>query len=533
MLDVRLGKRFLNLPVTEYGDKCTVTFCTDEETVYTFRVKLTCGTPDYWVAVDLTRFEGMDLKLKISDFSQQGDPYEVVKFTDVRIGAERIDKENLRPQYHFSAISGWLNDPNGLMHYKGTYFLFCQLNPYYQWCDNMHWTLAKSKDLVHWEDEGLILYPDKTGQKFSGSGVVDEENISGLKEGDEDPLLLFYTAQNGFSQDLAYSTDGGNNWKLYEHNPVVPHIKGMNRDPKVIRKSDGTGWWMALYLDGNDYILLESADLLHWEQRSTLTIPGCLECPDIYEICLDNDPNRPFIVFSCAGGQYLVGDIKDGTFVSQTPVQRCYEGKDVYAPQSFYGMKDGRRIQIICSSNDAMLPGEAFGKFLTIPCELKLRSVPGGMKLFNAPVDELECLKDKTPAFVGDIPLEKEKAATLNQVKNGLFHMGFVVDKNFRGDMDISIYNLTFTYHAATHTITCKDQTTTFVPRDKDITFELFVDRCSAELFVDEGQIYWPAVKPLDHSCQPISICASEGTVLKDCKLSGLTSLLPWKRKEL
>ena len=533
MYKIITGKKYLNIPVTEFGDKSTFSLYTNDECAYTFCAKLTCGVPDYWVAVDLARFNGLDLALNVDNFSGDGDPYSVLRFTDTRLGAERIDREDLRPRYHFSAVGGWLNDPNGLMYYKGTYFLFCQLNPFYQWCDNMHWTLAKSNDLVHWEDVGLVLYPDKTGQKFSGSGVVDKENVSGLKDGEEDPLLLFYTAQNGFTQDLAYSTDGGNTWKIYENNPVVPHLKGANRDPKVIQKADGSGWWMALYLDGNDYVLLESVDLLHWEQCCTLNTPGCLECPDIYEICLDGDMNKPYMVFSCAGGEYLIGRMEDGKFISETLPQRCYEGKDVYAPQSFYGVEDGRRIQVICSSNEAMLPGEAFGKFLTLPCELKLRSVPGGMKLFNHPVVELECLKENKLVFEGEIQLQKDNCFRLNQPKTGLFCVQFIVDKDFCGKLNLQFYNLSYEYDGVEHKITCKEKSATFTPRENDIQFEVWVDRCSAELFVDEGQIYWPAVKPLDHSLAPISICASEATVLRECKIAKLNSLLPWKRTHL
>lgn len=533
MMQMNTEKKFLNIPVTEYGSKCTFSFYANGEIVYTFRVKLTCGVPDYWVAVDLRYFGDIDISLEISNYTGTENPYVVLQFTDIRIGADRLDKEDLRPRYHFSPISGWLNDPNGLMFYKGTYFLFCQLNPYYQWCDNMHWTLLKSNDLVHWTDEGLVLYPDKTGQKFSGSGVVDTENVSGLKEGEEDPLLLFYTAQNGFTQDLAYSTDGGNSWKIYEENPVVPHLKGMNRDPKVIRKADSSGWWMALYLDGNDYVLLESDDLLHWQLCCTLNVPGCLECPDIYEIYLDDDKNKPYMIFSCAGGEYLVGHMENGQFISVTEVQRCYEGNDVYAPQSFYGVEDGRRIQVICSSNNVMLPGEPFGKFLTLPCELKLRSISGGMKLFNRPVKELECLKENTPVFCGEISLESGKCFNMKHLENGLFSLIFDVDKAYAGTLELHIYNLDFNYNGAQHKITYKDRTVSFIPRGENIRFEIWVDRCSAELFVDDGQIYWPAVKPLDHDACPIGICASENTTLKNCKVSNLTSLLPWQRKSV
>ena len=121
------------------------------------------------------------------------------------------EKRDFRPKLHFTAPKNWLNDPNGLIRTGDTYHLFYQHNVKEPRWGPMHWGHAVSRDLYHWEHRDVALYPDKLGMIFSGSAVLDEENVSGLGCGGRTPLLAFFTYDDGKTefQSMAFSLDEG------------------------------------------------------------------------------------------------------------------------------------------------------------------------------------------------------------------------------------------------------------------------------------------------------------------------------------
>ncbi len=296
-------------------------------------------------------------------------------------------------KYHFKNQKGWMNDPNGLIFFKGRYHAFFQHYPLAPHWGQMHWGHAVSDDLINWEEKEIALYPDKDyendGGCFSGS-AIEKDGI----------LYLFYTSVShelGQTQSLAISRDG-EVFEKYEKNPIIRSPLGDSkdfRDPKVFKFGNGYKMVVGAGKDNIGKILLFSSDdLLNWEYDgeliSDLMFGPCVECPDLFRI-----GNRYVLMFSSIKAlphkvNFSVGSFDGRNFCpdnAKDPYFALEIGPDFYAPQTFEG-PDGRRIIIGWMYNwSRQIPvGRTQVGAFTIPRELKFNSAG---KLTMRPVREV------------------------------------------------------------------------------------------------------------------------------------------------
>ncbi len=261
-----------------------------------------------------------------------------------------------RLAYHAMAPSGWLNDPNGLIRFRGEYHLFYQHHPYSAAWGPMHWGHLASDDLVHWRHLPIALAPSEAydehpthGGCFSGS-AVDHDGV----------LTLVYTGhvEGGApkeTQNIATSLDGIH-FDKHPRNPVIATspVDGSDdaRDPKVWRHGDH--WYMVLGTgrDGiGKAVVYRSADLLAWDYlgvaaSSDGTLGSMWECPDLFPL----DGRHVLIVSPCGVDRpkvvALIGEFAHGSarFTTERH-QELDAGPDFYAAQTFLD-EDGRRIVI-------------------------------------------------------------------------------------------------------------------------------------------------------------------------------------------
>jgi len=270
---------------------------------------------------------------------------------------DTVSRDLSRQKYHFMAPAYWINDPNGLIFYKGEYHLFYQHYPHGSRWGAMHWGHAKSKDLVHWEHLPIALAPSEPydlherGGCFSGSAVDDNGVLTLLYTG----TVLEENGQVIQTQCLATSEDGIT-FEKFEGNPVIPGPPEDGsvdfRDPKVWKH--GELWYMVVGSRKDDIgkaLLYKSTDLRVWEYVGVLaesdgTMGYMWECPDFFSL-----GGRHVLMFSPMGmGNrttiYLVGDMdyETGKFTWDT-MGDIDHGYEYYAPQSFLDGK-GRRVII-------------------------------------------------------------------------------------------------------------------------------------------------------------------------------------------
>ena len=183
-----------------------------------------------------------------------------------------LEQDPHRPRYHFTAPQGWMNDPNGPLYWKakGEYHLFYQHRPPFS--DVIHWGHALSKDLVHWQDLPIAIFPDTPqdrGGVYSGNTVIDDGGV---------PTAIYTGNVRGHAEAYAMkavSTDGLRTWtqQAVIDQPPYPGTP-VNWDSQIWK--DGSLWWLlsgGCYEGGGAAVLWSSSDLTKWTYRQRIYTP--------------------------------------------------------------------------------------------------------------------------------------------------------------------------------------------------------------------------------------------------------------------
>ena len=484
-LKLKITKKYINFPVSHKVDRRAMTLSVKGQEPCRFVIRLAEGEPDYWVFRDVSGLKGKTVTL-----SYEGSEAALAKvYQDDRIaGEEEIYNEKYRPQYHFTTRRGWINDPNGMVFYKGKYHLFYQHNPAEREWENMHWGHAVSTDLLHWEELPVALHPDTIGTIFSGSAVIDYDNTAGYNAKDVPAMVAFYTADHPKSQRqcMAYSLDEGLTFTKYEGNPIIDSYDKWQshdtRDPKVFWYAPG-GHWVLVLNERNGHSIYNSKNLKDWTFQSHIT--GFWECPELFEISVDGNANNKKWVMWGASGTYMVGTFDGKKFTPETTKQ-CNLNGSAYAAQVFNNIsqEDGRVIKMAWGriSFDDM----PFNGCMLLPQEQILKTVNGGLRLVSKLVSEVGQLFDE--AYSGNGLTAREANEVMKRFDgndvlriHAKLHLTYATDAGFsyRGQRlvkyDMNGNRLNGEFYASPE------------PGSMDLDADIYVDRGMVEVYIDGG----------------------------------------------
>jgi beta-fructofuranosidase len=299
--------------------------------------------------------------------SQSTNPMIVRAMQSVEAARAKAEAEPTRPIFHFRPPAQWMNDPNGTIYANGYYQLFYQHNPYGDDWGHMHWGHARSRDLVHWQQLPIALWPSKElGEEhvFSGCAAIN---------GEGQPMLIYTMVGAGEHNErpdnqqwAALGDDEWITWQKHPHNPILsldthggPAFTSEWRDPYIFTEAGRTFLVIgAATADTAGVALYEAVDssLARWRYHKLLYAKPTseirfFECPNFFKVP-DARGGETWILLTSpyAPIEYVTGQF-DANTLTFTPEQAGIldAGRNNSGPPNFYASNtlyapDGRCI---------------------------------------------------------------------------------------------------------------------------------------------------------------------------------------------
>lgn len=455
--------------------------------------------------------------------------------------ATNSESQPWRPAYHFSPTSGWMNDPNGLVYNDGVYHLFYQAG---EW--PRRWDHATSTDLVNWTEHGTKIPASSSISPFSGGAVIDRDATAGFGE---DALVCMYTGHHIESgvedQRIAYSTDNGQTMRKYDGNPVIPSDVGAFRDPNPFWYEPDESWRMVVgRIEATENRpagagIYSSENLIDWTHETTYRSGDKQwECPDLYELPVDGSEETKWVLtvspVETRTVEHHVGQFDGTEFTPETVVTADY-GTDFYATQTWSNTPEERRLSISWMNNWSYAmetPDNGWQGAMTIPRTTRLTEGDGTVAVRQYPAAEMTEARTETLAELdsGTIapsnnPLQGENVSgrTLELITTIDPHSADRVGLRVREGTD---QESVIVYDAADEELRF-DRTnaggffddgfygTTSAPMELldngTIKLRVLVDRCSVEIFANEGRQTMTNLVYPNRDTTDISLFAKEG----------------------
>lgn len=421
--------------------------------------------------------------------------------------------EHYRNQYHFSAQKGWISDPCGLLYYEGQYHCY--------W-----WGCAESPDLIHFKQQNRHsqLQVPKGQSCWTGCVIADVNNTAGFGAG---TIISCLTHNNDSAkiqtQGLGISHDHGRTFEYYQGNPVLDIGYQDFRDPTVFWDKDSEQWLMVVSKTLESKVAFyASKDLKQWTWLSDFGPAGrtyrCFECPDFFKLKVQGEDTEKWVLVVSVdwdNEQYFVGDFDGKEFHAEglIPETGLYVdcGPDYYASRTvrdFDGTLGDNVYSLGWMSNWAYcrdLP-TTYGKgFWSIPRRLSLLSTADGYRLSQLPKEDVKSLRGEQKTYNGTLKAGVIDIPEIANLRNTYeMEVSFDCTANSTFGMNLCVgqdRKAVVTYHTDSHSLTV-DRTqvadfsmkkfertchTKVAPINNKLKLRIFVDKCSIEIFTEDG----------------------------------------------
>jgi fructan beta-fructosidase len=231
---------------------------------------------------------------------------------------------------------------------------------------------------------------------------------------------------------------------------------------------------------GRNIAFYTSTDMKNWTEQSHLM--GYFECPEIFELPIDNDRTKTKWVVFAADAKYAIGSFDGRTFTPEHEDKYQVHYGKYYASQTFDNAPDGRRIQMGWVRID--MPGMPFNQTFSFPHELTLRTTDDGVRMFAEPVKEIEKLHKKART-VQDKMLTDGSSVDLS-VSGQLFDIHATFEVGSAEQVGLEIGGERVVYDAKAN----KLGEATLKPVNGKVTLQVLVDRPMMEIIGNQGRVF-------------------------------------------
>lgn len=395
-----------------------------------------------------------------------------------------------RPQLHFTAPRGWMDDPNGLSFRNGEYHLFYRHNPDGLVSGPTTWGHVVSGDLLRWRRRPPALVPYDGGSIWGGCGFVDENNVSRCGEGAH---LLYYTwAGKGVRRQLLASSLDGVSYSAVP-NAGILSPNDSDQAPCVVRLPGTKAYAMLVYgteagSSNHFFRVYNSTDLRRWTEVGRIVGSAHAEgerpawragCPSLAQFRIEGENASAWVLMG-GGPYYDIGRFDGTNFVADVSRVALYDGGTEWsAGRIFNDVPDGRMLWCARAKYDTKGGSAAFSQGLSPILELKLVRTPRGLRLAPAPAREYERLRKGEFVPIGRLSSELAE-----------LRIEATVGRDARIELDLRGIPLSF--DGSTGHLRCGKALVGWPLDDERLSLRVLVDRVGVEVFEGGGRRLLP-----------------------------------------